>query len=46
VLAVQSGMFTTRSVYYRGAYVSAISGGSGSPEAVLCMVEFLEHTQA
>ena len=46
VLAGQSGMFTTWSGYYKGAHVTAISGGSGSPEAELCMVELLEHTQA
>jgi uridine phosphorylase len=46
VLAGRSGMFTTWSGYYKGAHVSAISGGSGSPEAELCMVELLEHTQA
>jgi uridine phosphorylase len=45
-LAGQSGMFTTWSGYYKGAHVTAISGGSGSPEAELCMVEFLEHTKA
>jgi uridine phosphorylase len=46
VLAGQSGMFTTWSGTYKGARVSAISGGSGSPEAELCMVELLEHTDA
>jgi uridine phosphorylase len=45
-LAGQSGMFTTWSGYYKGAHVTAVSGGSGSPEAELCMVEFLEHTKA
>jgi uridine phosphorylase len=46
VLAGRSGMFTTWSGRYKGAHVTAISGGSGSPEAELCMVELLEHTQA
>jgi uridine phosphorylase len=46
VLAGQSGMFTTWSGTYKGAKVSAISGGSGGPEAELCMVELLEHTDA
>ena len=46
VLAGQSGMFTTWSGLYKGARVSAISGGSGGPEAELCMVELLEHTEA
>jgi uridine phosphorylase len=45
-LAGQTGMFTTWSGYYKGAHVTAISGGSGSPEAELCMVELLEHTNA
>ena len=45
VLAGQSGMFPTWSGSYKGAHVTAISGGS-SPEAELCMVELLEHTQA
>jgi len=46
VLAGRSGMFTTWSGLYKGAHVTAISGGSGSPEAELCMVELLEHTRA
>ena len=33
VLAGQSGMFTTYSGYYKGAHISIVSGGSGSPEA-------------
>lgn len=45
-LVGKTGMFTTWSGTYRGARVTAISGGSGSPEAELCMVEFLEHTEA
>ncbi|MCX5494025.1 nucleoside phosphorylase [Kaistia dalseonensis] len=46
VLVGKTGMFTTWSGHYKGAHVTAISGGSGSPEAELCMVEFLEHTKA
>ncbi|MCQ9156429.1 nucleoside phosphorylase [Acidomonas methanolica] len=46
VVAGSSGMFTTWTGTYRGARVTAISGGSGGPEAELCMVELLEHTQA
>ncbi len=46
VLAGRTGMFTTWTGTYKGARVTAISGGSGSPEAELCMVEFLEHTNA
>jgi len=39
-------MFTSWSGYYRGAHITAISGGSGGPEAELCMFELLEHTNA
>lgn len=45
-LAGKSGMFTSWSGYYRGAHITAISGGSGGPEAELCMFELLEHTNA
>lgn len=45
-LAGRTGMFTTWTGTYKGARISAVSGGSGSPEAELCMVEFLEHTDA
>ena len=45
-LAGRTGMFTTWTGTYKGARISAISGGSGSPEAELCMVELLEHTDA
>jgi uridine phosphorylase len=45
-LAGQSGMFTTWSGTYKDARVTAISGGSGGPEAELCMVELLQHTEA
>lgn len=46
VLAGKSGMFTTYSGTYKGAAVSVISGGSGSPEAELAMVDLLEYTDA
>ena len=46
VLAGKSGMFTTWSGTYKGARISAVSGGSGSPEAELCMFELLEYTDA
>lgn len=46
VLAGQSGMFTTWTGTYKNARITAISGGSGGPEAELCMVELLEHTSA
>ena len=36
VLAGRSGMFTTYSGYYKGAHISIVSGGSGSPENDLC----------
>jgi uridine phosphorylase len=46
VLAGQSGMFTSWTGTYKSASITAISGGSGGPEAELCMVELLEHTSA
>lgn len=46
VLAGRSGMFTTISGYYKGAHISIVSGGSGSPEAELILVEFMHHTKA
>lgn len=46
VLAGRSGMFTTYSGYYKGAHISIVSGGSGSPEAELVLVEFMHHTKA
>lgn len=46
VLAGRSGMFTAWSGRHQGAHVTAVSGGSGGPEAELCMVELLEHTNA
>ena len=46
VLAGRSGMFTTYSGYYKGAHISIVSGGSGSPEAELVLVEFMHYTKA
>lgn len=46
VLAGRSGMFTTYSGYYKGAHISIVSGGSGSPEAELILVEFMHYTKA
>ncbi len=46
VLAGQSGMFTTYSGYYKGAHISLVSGGSGSSEAELVLVEFMHYTKA
>jgi uridine phosphorylase len=45
-LVGKSGMFTAWSGYYKSAHVTAISGGSGGPEAELCMFELLEYTKA
>lgn len=42
----QSGMFTSWSGRYKGAHITAVSGGSGCPEAELCMFEFLQHSKA
>jgi uridine phosphorylase len=42
----KSGMFTSWSGRFKGAPITAISGGSGCPEAELCMVDLLEHTKA
>lgn len=46
VLAGKSGMFTTYSGFYKGAHISIVSGGSGSPEAELILVEFMHYTKA
>ena len=46
VIAGQSGMFTTYSGYYKGAHISIISGGSGSPEAELMLVELMQNSNA
>lgn len=42
----RTGMFSTWTGTYRGASVSVVSGGSGSPEAELIMHELLENTAA
>jgi uridine phosphorylase len=42
----RTGMFSTWTGGYRGAAVSVVSGGSGSPEAELIMHELLENTEA
>jgi len=44
--AGRTGMFSTWSGNYRGARVSVVSGGSGSPEAELILHELLENTDA
>jgi uridine phosphorylase len=45
-LVGKSGMFTSWSGYYKSAHITAISGGSGGPEAELAMFELLEYTKA
>jgi uridine phosphorylase len=42
----RTGMFTTWTGRYRGASISVVSGGSGSPETELIMHELLENTAA
>lgn len=42
----QSGMFTSYSGWYKGAHVTAVSGGSGSPEMELILYDYLEFTDA
>ncbi|QQA41773.1 nucleoside phosphorylase [Pelagovum pacificum] len=46
VLAGQTGMFTSWTGTYKGARITAVSGGSGSPEAELAMFEYLQNTDA
>jgi len=45
-LVARTGMFTTWSGHYRGAHITIVSGGSGSPEAELVLHEFLQNTEA
>lgn len=42
----QSGMFTSYSGYYKGAHITVVSGGSGSPEAELILYDYMEYTDA
>lgn len=42
----RTGMFISWTGTYKGAHITAISGGSGGPEVELCMYELLEHTAA
>ncbi len=46
VLAGKSGMFLAYSGYYKGAHITAVSGGSGGPEAELALVELMQHSKA
>jgi uridine phosphorylase len=42
----ESGMFTSYSGYYKGAHITVVSGGSGSPEAELILYDYMEYTKA
>lgn len=41
-----SGMFTSYSGIYKGAKITVVSGGSGSPEMELILYDFMEYTNA
>lgn len=41
-----SGMFTSYSGEYKGAKITVVSGGSGSPETELLLYDFMEFTDA
>lgn len=41
-----SGMFTSYSGTYKGANITVVSGGSGSPEMELILYDFMEYTDA
>lgn len=45
-LAGKSGMFLTYTGRYKGATITVISGGSGSPEAELALNDLIEFTDA
>lgn len=45
-LAGKSGLFTTYTGLYKGARISIVSGGSGSPEAELALNDLMEFTDA
>ena len=42
----QSGMFTSYTGTYKGARISVVSGGSGSPEMELLLYDYMEYTDA
>jgi len=42
----RSGMFTSYSGWYKGAHITAVSGGSGSPEMELALYDYMENTTA
>ncbi|WP_319533032.1 nucleoside phosphorylase [uncultured Cohaesibacter sp.] len=43
-LSAQTGLFTTLTGTYQGAPISIVSGGSGSPEAELALMDLFNHT--
>lgn len=42
----RSGMFTSYSGWYKGAHITAVSGGSGSPEMELALFDYMQNTDA
>lgn len=42
----QSGMYTSYSGWYKGAHITAVSGGSGAPEMEMILYDYMEHTDA
>lgn len=42
----QSGMFTSYMGEYKGAKITVVSGGSGSPEMELILYDYMEYTDA
>lgn len=45
-LTGNSGMFTSYTGTYKGARITVVSGGSGSPEMELILYDFMEYTHA
>lgn len=41
-----SGMYTSYSGWYKGAHITAVSGGSGAPEMEMILYDYLEFTNA
>lgn len=42
----RSGMFTSYSGWYKGAHITVVSGGSGSPEMELALYDYMEFSNA
>lgn len=42
----RSGMFLSYSGWYKGAHITVVSGGSGSPEMELALFDYMENTKA